>query len=126
MVRDAPLIEEVMPKFTQFVQDSPFVAHCASFDYGFIKHNAQLISLDITNPKICTRKLTRRLVPLQNYKLSSLCEHFGITNNASHRALGDVEATHKIFTKLLSLMKKRGIEKREDVLRFQDAKVSII
>ena len=122
MVRDAPLIEEVMPKFTQFVQDSPFVAHCASFDYGFIKHNAQLISLDITNSKICTRKLTRRLVPLRNYKLSSLCEHFRITNNASHRALGDVEATHKIFTKLLSLMKKRGIERREDVLRFQDSK----
>lgn len=40
--------------------------------------------------------------------------------------MGDVEATHKIFTKLLSLMKKRGIERREDVLRFQDAKVQLL
>lgn len=127
MVKDAPVIEEVMPKFTKFVQDSPFVAHCATFDYGFIKHNAQLISLDITNPKICTRKLSRRLIPeLRHYKLSNLCSHFRITNNASHRAMGDVEATSKIFTKLLDLLKERKIEKREDVLRFQDAKIQLL
>jgi DNA polymerase-3 subunit alpha (Gram-positive type) len=125
MVRDAPIIEEVIPKFTKFVQDSPFVAHCATFDYGFIKHNAQLLSLDITNPKICTRKLSRRLVPeLRNYKLSNLCEHFQIINNSAHRAMGDVEATHKIFSKLLDLMKKQGIEKREQVLSFQDRKIT--
>jgi DNA polymerase-3 subunit alpha (Gram-positive type) len=125
MVRDAPIIEEVIPKFTKFVQDSPFVAHCATFDYGFIKHNAQLLSLDITNPKICTRKLSRRLVPeLRNYKLSNLCEHFQIINNSAHRAMGDVEATHKIFSKLLDLMKKQGIERREDVLNFQDRKIT--
>jgi DNA polymerase-3 subunit alpha (Gram-positive type) len=124
MVQDAPIIEEVMPKFKKFVLDAPFVAHCATFDYGFLKHNAQLISQDINNPKICTRKLSRRLIPeLRNYKLSSLCEHFDITNSAAHRAMGDVEATHKIFTRLLSMMKKQGIEKREHVLSFQDAKM---
>ena len=34
---------------------------------------------------------------LDSHKLGVLCHHLGITNKASHRALGDAEATHKVF-----------------------------
>ncbi|MEI7718843.1 MAG: 3'-5' exonuclease [archaeon] len=125
MVKDAPVIGEVMPTFMKFVKEAPFVAHCATFDHGFLKHNAQVhLSQELTNPKICTMKLSRRLIPeLRSYKLSSVCEHFNVKNSAAHRAMGDTEATSKIFSKLLTLMKKQGIEKREQVLNFQDSKI---
>jgi len=125
IVKDAPVIQDVMPKFMNFVKDAPFVAHCATFDHGFLKHNVQIhLSRELTNPKICTMKLSRRLIPeLRSYRLSSVCEHFNVKNSAAHSAMGDTEATSKIFSKLLNLMKKQGIEKCEQVLTFQDSKI---
>jgi len=125
MVKDSPIIEDVMPKFLKFVKDAPFVAHCATFDHGFLKHNAQIhLDQELTNSKICTMKLSRRLIPeLRSYRLSRLCEHFDIANDAAHRAMGDVKATHQIFNELIGMMKKQGIEKREQVLTFQCSKI---
>jgi DNA polymerase-3 subunit alpha (Gram-positive type) len=125
MVKDAPVIEDVMPKFMKFVKDDPFVAHCATFDHGFLKHNAQIhLNKELVNQKICTMKLSRRLVPeLRSYKLSCLCEHFSITNDAAHRAMGDVKVTHQVFSELLNIMGKKGIEKQEQVLDFQKSKI---
>jgi len=125
MVKDAPIIEEVMPKFVRLVKDAPLVAHCATFDYGFLKHNAQLhLSKELVNPKICTMKLSRRLLPeLPRYKLSYMCEHFNIKNNSAHRAMGDATATHQLFNELLDIMKKRGIEKQDQILAFEGSKI---
>jgi DNA polymerase-3 subunit alpha (Gram-positive type) len=125
MVKDSPVIEEVMPKFMKFIGENPFIAHSASFDYGFLNYNAQMhLEREIINPKICTMKLSRRLIPqLRSHKLSSLCQYFKIENASAHRAMGDVEATNKLFNNLLNIMKEQGIEKREDVVKFQDSKV---
>jgi DNA polymerase III subunit alpha, Gram-positive type len=125
MVKDSPVIEEIMPRFLKFLGENPFVAHCATFDYGFLNHNTQThFSQELTNPRICTRKLSRRLIPqLSSYKLSTLCEHFQVRNLNAHRAMGDVQATNHIFNNLIGLMQKQGIKNREDVLRFQDSRI---
>jgi DNA polymerase-3 subunit alpha (Gram-positive type) len=126
MVKDSPTISEVMPKFTSFLSDMPIIAHCASFDYGFLNHNSVLhLSKELTNNKICTRKLSRRLIPeLRSYKLSCLCDHFKIKNELAHRAMPDAEVTHQIFSGLTNLMQKKGIEKISDIIGFQDSKIS--
>ncbi len=126
MVKDSPPIAEVMPKLLTFLDSHPIVAHCASFDHGFLNYNAQLhLSKDLNNSKICTRKLSRRLVPeLTSHKLSSLCEHFNLKNELAHRAMPDVEVTHKIFCNLTDLMEKRGINTMNGVIDFQDSKIS--
>lgn len=38
---------------------------------------------------------------LPDYKLSTLCAHYGITNEAAHNALGDITATAKVLWKLI-------------------------
>ena len=128
MVKNSPTIEEVIPKFMKFLGKNPFVAHCATFDYGFLKHNAQQhLSIELTNSKICTAKLSRRLVPeLTSHKLSSLCEHFKIENNLAHRAISDVHATNQIFTNLLNILEKNKINERQQILTFQDSRISRI
>jgi len=126
MVKDSPIIKEVMPNLSNFLDTHPIVAHCASFDHGFIDYNAQLhLSKNLINQKICTRKLARRLIPeLGSYRLSSICEHFSIKNKSAHRAMPDVEVTHKIFSNLTTIMEKQGVTTLPQVINFQDLAIS--
>ena len=127
MVKNSPIIEEILPNFLRFVKQDPLIAHCASFDYNFLNHNSELhLSSRLQNPKICTRKLSRRLVNLESYRLSSLCNHFNIINSQAHRAMADVQATNQVFTKLLGLMESKGIKEKQQILEFQDKKISTI
>ncbi len=118
MVEDAPLIHETMPKFLKFLGDKVFVAHNASFDYGFLNHNAKN---EIKNSRLCTRKLANRLVPdLHSKKLGVLCEHFGIRNNQAHRAMGDALATAELLNNFFAIMNKKGFSTPEDIIRFEN------
>lgn len=125
MVENKPTIEKVIPKFHSFLGNSHFVAHNAGFDYKFLDHAASTnMGINLNNHKICTVRLARRLVPeLPSKKLSSLCEHFKIKNNAVHRAKGDALVTGKIFHNFLKMMKKKEINKIEEILEFQCSKI---
>ena len=64
MVESAPTINQVLPHFMDFLGDDVFVAHNATFDFGFLDHNLQLHhNKEIENEVLCTRKLANRLVP---------------------------------------------------------------
>ena len=125
MVKNAPKIDEVIKNFHSFLGDSTFVAHNATFDYKFLDY-----ALDsnhgekLNNSNICTCKLARRLLPeLGSKKLSSVCKHFNITNDAAHRAMGDTKATTEIFHNFLGMLKEKEIHDVEDILKFQKSKI---
>lgn len=42
MVIDAPVIEDILPKFLEFCEGCVLIAHNASFDAGFIQENCRL------------------------------------------------------------------------------------
>ncbi len=122
MVKDAPTIDKALPDFLEFLQDHIMVAHNATFDHWFLNHNWLLhLDISIENPILCTRKLANRLVPeLPSKRLGMLCEHFNITNQEAHRAMGDVMATVKVFERFLMLLKEKWIENKEQMLQFQN------
>ena len=52
MVRDAQTIEDVLPRFLDFIGESVVVAHNASFDCSFISKNCNDMGLDFIKHQI--------------------------------------------------------------------------
>ncbi len=120
MVKNAPTIKRVMPGFVDFVGKDVFVAHNATFDYGFLEHNARVHGHRLENERLCTRKLANRLFPeLPRKRLGDLCGHLNITNVQAHRAMGDVQATALVFNEMLAILQSRGVSDVSSVLKFE-------
>ena len=122
MVYGQPPAAEVMPRFLDFLGDAILVAHNLPFDARFLDVALAEAGLPpLQNPSLDTLRLARRLLSsLPSKGLSKLTEHFGITVNGRHRALGDAVATAELLTILLDRMRiEFGVETVEDVLAFQ-------
>lgn len=108
MVQDAPKFYEIAKKVVEMTENAVFVAHAVSFDYNIIRSEFRRLGFDFVREKLCTVKLSRKLMPLQpSYSLGNLAENLGIEINGRHRAGGDAEATVKLFEILLSLDDKK-------------------
>ena len=109
MVMDAPKINEVLPKFMDFIKDSVIIGHNVNFDINFIYDN--LINEDmnpITNDFVDTLRLSRRLLPeLKHHRLSDLANYYNIDTTGSHRSLTDVRITIDIFKNLEKLVESK-------------------
>jgi len=104
MVENAPKFYEVAKQIVEITKDCIFVAHNANFDYNFIRQEFKYLGYDYQREKICTVKLSRKLIPFKrSYSLKNICEELNIVNTQPHRAFGDARATAKLFDLLLSI-----------------------
>ena len=102
LVRNAPTLSEIAPKILEITKDSIFVAHSVNFDYNVIKNEFQNLGLDFSRKKLCTVRLSRKLLPGYNsYSLGKLCSSLQIPLTDRHRARGDAHATVLLFKKLM-------------------------
>jgi DNA polymerase-3 subunit epsilon len=63
MLQDAPPFAEVAAKIHELLKDKIFVAHNVHFDYSFIKKELEASGFPFNAKKLCTVRLTRKLVP---------------------------------------------------------------
>ncbi len=111
MVEHAPVFEEVAAQVHELLQDKVFIAHNVNFDYSFVKYHLQNSGYDLDERKLCTVRLSRKIIPgLRSYSLGKLCHSLGITNGNRHRAGGDAMATAELFTMLVDQDKEGVIE----------------
>ena len=111
MVLNAPTIEQVLPKFLEFCGDAVMVAHNASFDMSFMKHNALLLGKAFDPAILDTVSMARFLLPnLHRFKLDTVAKELKISLENHHRAVDDAGATAEIFVKFVEMLKQRGIE----------------
>ena len=116
MVKDAPKIEEILPKVMEFFGDSVLVAHNADFDTGFIRYNCQQLGYKFENTYLDTLALAKNLFPnYKKYKLGVIAENLGIEVLVAHRALDDVDTTVKVFNIMCKMLEDSGIEKLSDI-----------
>ncbi len=110
MVMDAPIIDNVLPSFLNFAGSIPLVAHNASFDLGFIRHNANLLGISVINPVICTLKLSRQIFAnLDNYKLDTVSRYAGVKLKNHHRAIDDSRAAAHIYLKCMDVLNGKAM-----------------
>ena len=102
MLADAPLFHEVAKKIWTMTEGAVFVAHSVNFDYSFIREEFRSLGADFRRSKLCTVRLSRKVFPGQNsYSLGNICASLGIPIENRHRAMGDAQATVKLFEKCL-------------------------
>ncbi|CBK77846.1 DNA polymerase III, alpha chain, Gram-positive type [[Clostridium] cf. saccharolyticum K10] len=116
MVLGAPKIEEVLPKFLEFCSDAVMVAHNASFDMSFIRHNAMIQGKSFEPTVLDTVSMARFLLPnLNRFKLDTVAKELRISLENHHRAVDDAGATAEIFVKFVEMLKSRGIENLDEL-----------
>ncbi|MCC3864873.1 PolC-type DNA polymerase III [Terrisporobacter petrolearius] len=116
LIKDKPTIEEILPKFVEFIGDSVLVAHNADFDMGFMQQKCREQNIEFKNTSVDTLTLARTLLPhMKRFRLNLIAKELGIPLLNHHRAVDDAEATAHIFIKFLEMIKKKGAEKLSDV-----------
>ncbi len=102
MVAKAPTFSAVAQAILDITAETIFVAHSVNFDYNAIRNEFKAIGIDFTRKKLCTVRLSRKLIPgHKSYSLGKICAALDININGRHRARGDAEATVILFEKLL-------------------------
>ena len=100
MVRNAPVLADVLPEFVDFIGEEILVGHnIHTFDMKFIwKAAEELFGKTVTNPYIDTLPMSRRKLPeLAHHRLVDLAEYYHISTAGAHRALADCMMNQKCY-----------------------------
>ncbi len=110
MVEGKPGIEQVLPAFHRYAQDTVLVAHNAAFDMRFLQLKEAATGVRFEQPVLDTLLLSAVVHPNQeSHRLEIIAERFDITVIGRHTALGDALVTAEVFQKLIPLLADKGI-----------------
>lgn len=102
MVKNAPLMHEVIGPLLDFLGDDIVVGHNVTFDLGFIEHAARQYGYDPNIEYIDTRSVARQAWRgLPNYKLQTVLSAIGYKPHVQHRAEDDCRGCAEIILKAL-------------------------
>jgi len=111
MVAGSPEDKAAVKDFIEFARGCVLVAHNAQFDTSFVKFAANKYGFEYNFKSLDTLALSRVLYPdLKSHKLNKVCEHLNVLLEGHHRAINDAEATAGVLLRMISELKKRGIE----------------
>jgi DNA polymerase-3 subunit epsilon len=112
MLKDAPLMREVMPGFMKFIKGSCLCSYNAGFDMGFLNNELKLMGGESIRDIVVVDilKMARRMLPGQEkYSLAYVADKLGIRTRQEHRAFSDAEITLEVFLRLKEIMERKGI-----------------
>ncbi len=106
MLKDCPKIEDVLPRFLDFLGDDLIVGHNVNFDINFIYDNSEsILQKAFSNDFVDTMRLGRRLIDgLDHYRLQDLALYFNVDYSHAHRALEDCKITQTCYEKLKQIV----------------------
>ncbi|MCX4357489.1 MAG: exonuclease domain-containing protein [Oscillospiraceae bacterium] len=107
-VENCRSISEVLPEFLDFVDGYILVGHnIGAFDIPIVRRIAkENLDRDFNVYYVDTMRMARNIKNLEDCKLQTLLDHYGLTNENAHRAFQDCKAN----VKLLKVMRDDGIK----------------
>ena len=107
MLEGAPSIEEVLPKFLDFVGGRVLVAHNSDFDTGFIRAECERQGLPYNFTAADTLILSQNLLRhLNKFKLDIVSNALSLPDFNHHRAGDDAMTCGLIMTKLMEKLEQ--------------------
>lgn len=101
---DKPLFKATAHELLEFIGDAPLVAHNASFDFGFLNNELELIGLVpiALDRMIDTVAIARKKHPGAKVSLDALCSRYGVdrSHRVKHGALLDAELLAQVYVEL--------------------------
>lgn len=127
-LKNAPTLEEVVPRFVEFLGSSLIVGHCIGIDMDFLdKACRALYGGILANPTIDTMRLSRgyqrKLYGRYHdhgsikgsYNLNDLSQKFHLPVFEQHDALEDAMQTAYLFLFLVKKFRSGGLESLKDL-----------
>jgi DNA polymerase III subunit epsilon len=91
--------KEALGEFIQFIGDLPLVTYNAEFDMAFLYAAARKHGFIISNQYTCALKRARRAWPgRESYRLADIAKAGNLSDEDTHRALGDCKRALIVFT----------------------------
>ena len=107
MLVGAPVIEDVLPKFLDFVGDRIVVAHNSDFDTGFIRAECKRQGIEYNLTSADTLILSQNLLPqLNKFKLDIVSNALSLPDFNHHRAADDAVTCGLIMHRLMLKMEE--------------------
>ncbi|MFK5927374.1 MAG: exonuclease domain-containing protein [Desulfuromusa sp.] len=117
LLQGQPTIDQVLPYFHTFVENSVLVAHNAAFDMRFLQLQEEKTGIIFNNPVLDTLLLSSIIHPNQDsHSLDELAARLNVTIVGRHTALGDAIVTGEILVKLIPLLEAHEIYTLADAL----------
>lgn len=106
---EAISLASALKEVISMAKDAVFVAHNASFDWGFLEMAIRQNAMRYPGPyhKCDTVALAWPLLKegkVSNLKLTTLSQYFNISHEDAHTALSDVRACRDLYIKLMELV----------------------
>ncbi|MFZ1982852.1 MAG: exonuclease domain-containing protein, partial [Desulfatitalea sp.] len=103
-------IEQVLPGFHQFANETVLVGHNVAFDMLMLQLKEESAHIRFSNPILDTMLLSDIVHPAhRGHGLQAVADRLGVRIMGRHTALGDAMATAEIFLKLIPLLAAQGI-----------------
>ncbi len=101
---DKPLFEDEVENLLDFLDESPLVAHNASFDFSFLNHELGAcgrLHLPMSR-MVDTLAISRQKHPGAKHSLDALCTRYGIdrSHRVLHGALLDAQLLAQVYVEL--------------------------
>jgi DNA polymerase III subunit epsilon len=110
MLEGQPRIEQVLPQFQRFAEDTVLVAHNAAFDMRFLQMQEEKTGVIFNQPVLDTLLLSQVIHPNQpQHTLEAIAARLGVAVVGRHTALGDAFVTGEVFLKMIPLLAEKGI-----------------
>jgi DNA polymerase-3 subunit epsilon len=101
---DKPRFPDLVDELLDFLEDSPLVAHNASFDFGFLNFELERCGKSPVSMSrmVDTLTLARTKHPGAKHSLDALCMRFGVdrSQRIKHGALLDAQLLAQVYVEL--------------------------